>query len=996
MGKNSEFNNVKVTNESQMRIGEFSFTQKSESSSYPDNSSRVSRDEANDNIVTNNPNKAPEQKERKKENKNEDTNRDRKDQNKQNESNQSSSENGGSSSSSSSSASASSGSSAASSSAAGASGAVVSATVIAVTAVSAVAGINVVTSANARANMVEFGVTETEVYYGLELFTDKEDTSDYFIYIDNPSYSSSKKLLKGPDEVMSSDWPDFDPSVDGWYNGGSFTNLTPATRYTVTVKDNGISGKILYESAFMTAAKPNYSFNEIRFVEPNYMDKIFYVELDFFDPTLEVFSDFNLTLSFNDNTLEYPLEVTTEKQLIEFDDSIYIDLTNAYFSYELTYLERGEEQTTSGTFDFTEGGTMHSAVEGFTVGPNANFENGTFEYTIDYVDDFHILNRGHLTLLNESGGYVKEFEVEFNEPGIPQTLSVMEDGEATVDLAGGPYTWMFSYYLGDNLAQFNSEEAFTFVDTSGSSRFYGIEFDNPNFIDRTCDLRLDYTEALEGTFKEFDIAISYDGVTHEYQLDNVTEFQPIDLSEFEDVDLNVATFTYTLTYNQGGTPGSLEGSFTFEGEAKSEMNGVTFGRYANFEDYTFEVTLDMYNDFGYFDDFSLDIIDYKTKTTLTTLPLQTTTEAQTFSGKGSEGVIVDVIHGEFTYFLHYTEQGEEAGFEPSSGYSVMFLDSQTPAPELTASISTKADFDTNIIHVTLSTNGDPYNLITDIKLIFTPVDKMPLTAITLQPIYDTVQDVTIPTNLSYDSEFDWSLQYFRNGTVTTNEQRIQFVESTYGVTNFVSDFKNYYYADADLGNHNLIPFKIEYYDTHDSYKDFTLDINGTEYTLSKFRSGAWQFVDIGEAVPFTMNIKLYANFNNTSIERELVLEKTESLAGEGSSPIIIGAWMNGNEAIDSKIDLTYLYFVNRRTDISSITITVANHEDPTETVTFSTSISAVSYDPVSYTMDFNDSIDSNPWLSTGLVDIRLTYVVRSTGEEVTLVVASAFDIDFIS
>ena len=195
MGKNSEFNNVKVTNESQMRIGEFSFTQKSESSSYPDNSSRVSRDEANDNIVTNNPNKAPEQKERKKENKNEDTNRDRKDQNKQNESNQSSSENGGSSSSSSSSASASSGSSAASSSAAGASGAVVSATVIAVTAVSAVAGINVVTSANARANMVEFGVTETEVYYGLELFTDKEDTSDYFIYIDNPSYSSSKKLL---------------------------------------------------------------------------------------------------------------------------------------------------------------------------------------------------------------------------------------------------------------------------------------------------------------------------------------------------------------------------------------------------------------------------------------------------------------------------------------------------------------------------------------------------------------------------------------------------------------------------------------------------------------------------------------------------------------------------------------------------------------------------------------------------------------------------------
>ena len=158
MRNNDEFNFVKINNDEQLGRSEFSFTPKDEAPSYNDNKSTISRDEMNDQSPSNSEHKKQEEQRRRKEDKQEEI---------KNESGESAQSSGGASKG---------GSSSASSAGSTVTGTIVGAATVAVTAIAVVAGVNVITGENARIKMEEFGVQQTEMFYGLTLFTDKEDT----------------------------------------------------------------------------------------------------------------------------------------------------------------------------------------------------------------------------------------------------------------------------------------------------------------------------------------------------------------------------------------------------------------------------------------------------------------------------------------------------------------------------------------------------------------------------------------------------------------------------------------------------------------------------------------------------------------------------------------------------------------------------------------------------------------------------------------------------
>lgn len=234
--KRDEFNNVKITNERHgFSFSEFGFTQKNESTSFKDNKINI-RDEINDNPTSNaHNNRKTEQ--RKKE---EDQLREQltKSSTSSSESASPSSSSGASSSSSTSSVTggtaASSGAASAASAASATAATVASVSVVAVTTISTIVGINVYIRANVKMKTLE--TTPVSLIYNLDL-NDAGDNK-YIITVDNKenNYYSYQDLKEGENE-------------------GTFEELTPESKYTVSVIDVTEDNFAIYTNVVETLKK---------------------------------------------------------------------------------------------------------------------------------------------------------------------------------------------------------------------------------------------------------------------------------------------------------------------------------------------------------------------------------------------------------------------------------------------------------------------------------------------------------------------------------------------------------------------------------------------------------------------------------------------------------------------------------------------------------------------------------------------------------------------
>ena len=304
--------------------------------------------------------------------------------------------------------------------------------------------------------------------------------------------------------------------------------------------------------------------------EANYLTYEIYVSLDIRDD-FDIIEDIELTISGTDTSKTFALareSGTFGFSGLSTDGEVELDVRNDTFTYKLTYLFDGVEQSIVEDTPFTFSDSTNSVSEfrGVTISDTANFVTYEFTVTLDYVDDFNIYDRFHIYISNVSGGghgYDLEKTTE------PQTLQGKIDDEVVLDVRNGTFSYLFAYYDNDNLTQFNSENDFSFTDNSNYEPYFtSITIDETaNFRSGEFNVTLDYSDEFDD-FSEFILYMCNPGYQKEdgmaIELSKTLEKQTFLDAEY-DIDVKNINYDYYLTYvYQGNVVDAAFGSVAFK------------------------------------------------------------------------------------------------------------------------------------------------------------------------------------------------------------------------------------------------------------------------------------------------------------------------------------------------------------------------------------------------------------------------------------------------
>ena len=262
---------------------------------------------------------------------------------------------------------------------------------------------------------------------------------------------------------------------------------------------------------------------------------------------------------------------------------------------------------------------VNSSIIDFEVYQYTDYVEGTFDYTLDYIDD------------DDS---ISDLVLEFFEPETPERTSAVfalekETGYHTVSVLndnGGrmldldkEWGYRLSYKQGDDKKVYK-EDTGAFEDYAGrKSVFNDFIFDkNANFINNSITVTLDYVDSM-GWYEDFKLTLTQipvdlsggtngpdDYYEQEIPLEATSEPQTIVLNEYEMYvrDTNFQ-FTYKLSCTYRGALTTLKEettpfTFTDTSGGVSIFNGFEFKKEANFLNNTFKVKLDYQDDFEEF------------------------------------------------------------------------------------------------------------------------------------------------------------------------------------------------------------------------------------------------------------------------------------------------------------------------------------------------------------------------------------------------------------
>ena len=460
--------------------------------------------------------------------------------------------------------------------------------------------------------------------------------------------------------------------------------------------------------------------------EANFIDNSITVQLDYEDG-FRYYSDFRLELTLvpeEDQSAgqddyysqEIPLAATTDPQTIVLNEyEMYVRDSYFKYTYRLLSNYRGAltvlaEETTP--FSFTDNSGGITEFRDFVFTKEANFLDNTFKVRLDYQDDFNSLFNFVLTLYPDGVNAQYDFYLEATTE--EQTCAFNENQHWNFSF-DYEYSYTLSYYDDHGQQTIQSEENFIFTDISGGiSEFRGVAFDG-NYVMSTglAPIQLNYQDDF-GYLSNFVLRLfgpiaegngddpnpfraggsdvpSVEDYPYEIPLEKTTEVQYVNLYENDINASSEGSFLYAVTYdykNQPAEPIECSSPIVFnDPDALSEVRGITFvNGEANFNDRYFFVQLDFQDDFGYFDNFALQVRD-TTNGGWVEKELDKTTEPQkvTIDEFDYEEYIypVDIVEGTLTYNLVYTSS--ETG-DPATQY---FYDTE---PSLSFVNSLKSEF----------------------------------------------------------------------------------------------------------------------------------------------------------------------------------------------------------------------------------------------------------------------------------------------------------------
>lgn len=897
------------------------------------------------------------------------------------------------------------------------SGIVVGAIAVATTAVGIVSGINVLANSKASAKLSYFEVSQTEMYYGLELFTDVDDTADYYITVKNNVYTNAQKLAKGPDERegQGGDWEEWSRE-DGWYNSGVFTNLTPGTTYSLTVADISVGGNVLLDTTFRTSepvAGP--TMNSIVFDEIDYLNSTIMYHLDYEDPSKSaVLSDVRLTLDNGTYQVVYDLPADSEQHMIDVNNGTVravadFDLTTDNFSYTLEYTFNGESNSLSNQVDFNEGGTMESSIDDIEISEYANYE--TYEFTVKlmgFVDDFHIIDDIKLRITQERTQTDYTFTLEPTEE--EQTLCGIVDQEVVIDVR--------------SLLSFDAELTYTvkgeerqlttlispFIDNSGlTNAFNKIVFSNPNYVDKYFYVTLDYIEEIEDAFSNFVLHIfnkSQEASELVFSLDKTSEAQLIQIPEddLETYDFMYDTLAYNLTFELFGNEDSVGDDFDFNGGGTyvTDMYGVTISETADFESYEFTVTLDFKDDFNLFDPNRFTIaITNPSGTSGYVYDLAVTTEPQTLCGIVNDEIKVDVRNGEFIYtFNYYTLDGNMGTLQSDEPF--MFENGDGTIPSASIYIQEAVNFDNNYTKVTINMHDDPYMLLDNFYISFAGVVEAGQD--TPEAFAELSYRNGIPQKVEFNYSFEdcptytYEFKYDYRGETYTDTGTVTFTDSRTKQFNYVEcDWVTYQQATDDS---YYLPIRLDFQDDRHEYWNFKMYFDEEEVGSLSVQTD-WQNIRLSSSIPVgQVNVKIEAEGEDGSEE---VFNETVTISNS-DDPKVFGATVPYDEISYYPGDDSYMLY-----------IFLLFHQDDNDPVFSNFTIIFTDYDytgatPDSFEFGFEpeysgswqeqlalqDEPDLIALLEEGhRMNVTLQYFDSTLNETVSIVIASAIQFEIV-
>ena len=247
----------------------------------------------------------------------------------------------------------------------------------------------------------------------------------------------------------------------------------------------------------------------------------------------------------------------------------------------------------------------------------SDYENGTFDVTMDFVDEKNVFSDFKLDFyqVDVPSETIATFELE-KVSGTQSVSFLDENNHPRIEL-DQEYGYTFSYNDGVSVKEYKSGTAFLFDRYGRTAEFNEFIFDKTaNFLDETIEVKLDYVDYLNW-YNNFALVLTPHYTEAEQgddciiELASTTERQTVSLSEYE-LDLEYPTYTYALTADYRGNnivlvEETTPFKFTDNSGAVSEFYEFIFDKTANFLEHTMEVKLDYVDDYNWFDNFLLTL-----------------------------------------------------------------------------------------------------------------------------------------------------------------------------------------------------------------------------------------------------------------------------------------------------------------------------------------------------------------------------------------------------
>ena len=327
---------------------------------------------------------------------------------------------------------------------------------------------------------------------------------------------------------------------------------------------------------------------------------------------------------------------------------------------------------------------VNSAFMDFEFYGLSNFEDGTFQVYMDFVDEKDVLDNFTISLYYPDAPEKTVASFELEEVSGTQNVSFLNENQQPVIDLTEEYGYTFSYTNDGSPVEYRSGTV-SFFDMYGrSTQFNKFIYDKTvNFLDSTMEVTIDYidyfnwydnfvlTLTAHYGLDEQGNATTADTWEEDREISLIATNQPqtINLME-QDINYEDALFTYVLTADYRGTNIELDREdtpfkVTDNSGAVSEFYGLEFNKTMSWKDYTMTFRLDYVDEFGYYDNFIVHMTQIydageQTYTDNFDIPLDSTDETQIIDVSEYEPIVYEVDEN---YLYQYYLTADYRGYE---------------------------------------------------------------------------------------------------------------------------------------------------------------------------------------------------------------------------------------------------------------------------------------------------------------------------------------------